>query len=91
MGDLSNLSRPALSAAMRGGTELWGTVGSASDHIRYAEPIKSRRRCTCGCGTRRTHAGMANGVCLTSGCELSIYRWVKTGSRRAAAALGEKK
>jgi hypothetical protein len=85
--DLNKLSRPALSAAMRGGTAAWGTFGSATEHIRYAEPIKSRKKCLCGCGGKRTHAGMANGVCLTSGCELTIRRWVKTGSRRAAAAI----
>ena len=81
MSDLNNLSRAALSAAMRGGTEAWGLHGSSAEHIRYSEAIKSRKKCTCGCDGRRTHAGMANGVCLTSGCELSIRRWIKTGSK----------
>lgn len=81
MAELNKLSRAALAAAMRGGTSGWGTVGSSTDHVRYAEPIKSRKKCLCGCGGKKTHAGMANGVCLTSGCELTIRRWVKTGSR----------
>lgn len=91
MADLNKLSPAALSAAMRGGTAQWGMCGSSSEHVRYAEPIKSRKKCQCGCGGKRTHAGMANGVCLTSGCELTIRRWVKTGSRRtrAAAAIGQ--
>lgn len=77
--DLKALSRPAISAAMRGGTELWGQWGSQSDHVRYAEPIdpRARQRCSCGCKRRATHKGMANGVCLRSGCDLSIRRWVK--------------
>jgi hypothetical protein len=28
--------------------------------------------------------GMANGMALTSGCQLAIQRWVKTGRMRAA-------
>ena len=83
VGGLNKLSKTALSAAMRGGTAAWGMHGSSAEHIRYAEAIKSRKKCTCGCDGRRTHAGMANGVCLTSGCELSVYRWVKTGSKTA--------
>ena len=81
MTELKNLSRPALSAAMRGGTTEWGQRGSSLDHVRYFEPVdpKSRRRCHCGCKRRATHRGMANGICLTSGCELSMARWVKTG------------
>jgi len=86
MAELNKLSRIALAAAMRGGTSGWGAVGSSTDHVRYAEAIQSRKKCLCGCGGKRTHAGMANGVCLTSGCELTIRRWVKTGSRRARAS-----
>lgn len=80
MPDLNKLSPAALSAAMRGGTAAWGEVGSAADHVRYLEPINSRRKCHCGCGGRKTHAGMANGVCLMSGCELRVRRWVKGAS-----------
>jgi hypothetical protein len=79
---LSDLTPPALAAAMKGGTANWGQWASASDHVRYAEAITEpggRRRCHCGCGKRSTHRGMANGIALTEGCELSMRRWVKTG------------
>lgn len=83
MTDLNKLSRQALSAAMRGGTEGWGIHGSSRDHVRYGEKLPPRRgrrkRCYCGCETRVTHSGMANGVCLTQACELGIARWVRTG------------
>lgn len=81
MTDLSKLSRSALSAAMRGGTELWGQYGSTDDHVRYAEPVSRycRRRCHCGCAQKATHRGMTNGVCLTTACQLGIFRWIKTG------------
>jgi hypothetical protein len=80
---LDQLSPSALSAAIRGGTINWGRHGSSEDHIRYAEPVPTwlRRRCRCGCKRRATHSGMANGVALTHGCELTIRRWVRTGSR----------
>lgn len=89
MTDLSKLSAAALSAAMRGGTAGWGEWGSSRDHVLYAQPIdpKSRRRCSCGCKRRATHLGMANGICLISGCELSIARWVRNGGHREAAAV----
>lgn len=80
MVDLKSLSPNAIRAAMRGGTDAWGSHGSAIAHVRYAEPIKDRRRarkCHCGCAKRSTHMGMANGVALAGGCELSIARWVK--------------
>lgn len=80
--DLRTLPQKALAAAMKGGTEAWGTYASASAHVRYSQPVRpqSRRRCYCGCNRRATHAGMANGVCLTTGCELTIARWVKWGT-----------
>ena len=83
--NLNDLSKNALAAAMKGGTAAWGQVGSSSEHVRYMEPVRpqSRRRCHCGCGARATHRGMANGVCLTTACELAIRRWVKTGSTKA--------
>lgn len=84
MTDLGEMSKQTRSAAMRGGMAGWGEVGSV-DHVRYAEPApsKSRRRCHCGCKRRATHKGMANGVCLTMACELSIRRWIKTGRTKA--------
>ncbi|CAE6900315.1 hypothetical protein R70199_03655 [Paraburkholderia domus] len=84
MTDLNKLSRQALSAAMRGGTEGWGQYGSSVDHVRYSEPLERRRgrrkKCYCGCDRPITHRGMANGVALTCACELGIARWVRTGS-----------
>lgn len=69
----------------------FGTWGSATEHARYIAPApsNSRRHCHCGCGRRATHLGMANGVALSMGCELSMRRWVRDGSsmpRRARAA-----
>ena len=57
----------------------FGRWGSVEHHQRYSQPVSatSRRRCYCGCKTRATHRGMANGVCLYSGCELSVARWVR--------------
>lgn len=84
--NLNNLKPAELRAAIRGGVEAWGEMGSASEHVRYklALPkIKARRGCSCGCDGKSTHVGVANGVGLTRGCELSIQRWVKTGSRKA--------
>lgn len=82
MTELNKLSRPALAAAMMGGTAGWGEVGSARDHVRYSESLPkryTRKACWCGCGNKRTHAGRANGVTLTTACELGIARWVRTG------------
>lgn len=89
MADLNQLSQKALQAAMQGGTAMWGQVGSSSEHVRYAEPMakKSRKKCFCGCGQKKTHMGMANGVCLVSACEMTIYRWVKTGQTRATTKV----
>lgn len=82
MVDLNKLSPAERSAAMRGGTVGWGSVGS-EEHVRYMVPVKStsRRRCDCGCGKRATHKCMANGVCLGRGCELSVRLWVRAGER----------
>ena len=78
MADFDAMSPAALKAAMTGGTAAWGQHGSAQDHVRYIEPTENkRRRCLCGCRGARTHRGMANGICLTSGCELSMRRWVR--------------
>ena len=80
--DWNKLLPAERSAAMRGGTDGWGQVGSSACNVRYALPVlsTSRRRCSCGCKQKATHRGMANGVCLTTACELAIRRWVKTGS-----------
>lgn len=84
MTDLNSMSKAARSAAMRGGMSGWGEIGGAS-HIRYMEVMPKRpgrrRKCNCGCDMPRTHCGMANGVCLTSGCEFYVRRWVKEGVR----------
>ena len=54
---------------------------SATEHKRTLTPApsKSRRRCHCGCKTRATHIGQANGCALMSGCELHVRRWVRDG------------
>lgn len=99
MTNLNALSPKALAAAMRGGTELWGKVGSSAEHVRYSEVLPRRpgrrRRCCCGCGGPVTHAGRANGVTLTCACELGVARWVRTGSvaairRSEGDGLGQK-
>lgn len=78
---LTDLSPVELSAAMRGGTSGWGQHGSDTQHVRYAKPIdksdRRRRNCSCGCKRRVTHRGFANGVCLMSGCEMAVFRWVR--------------
>ena len=46
MVDMQKLSPAALKAAMQGGTDAWGQIGSATENVRYAEPIvpKSRKK-----------------------------------------------
>lgn len=85
---INDLSPAALSAAIRGGTSAWGRMGSVSN-VRYAQasPGTFRRRCRCGCKRRATHLGMANGVCLMSGCEFEVAYWVKHGYPPRALAL----
>lgn len=86
MVDLNKMSPAARSAAMRGGMDAWGKIGGLPGHIRYMEPRKKRPgrqpKCSCGCEGNITHLGFANGVCLTSGCEMRIRRWVKEGEKR---------
>jgi hypothetical protein len=57
--------------------------GSATEHKRYMQksPPSSRQRCSCGCKTRQTHTGMANGVALMGGCDFYVRRWVRDGSQ----------
>lgn len=56
-----------------------GEWASASEHQRYLEPTPEGTydRCLCGCGGPTTHVGMANGLGLIAGCELSVRRWVR--------------
>lgn len=65
----------------RHGDHEWKRRGSALEHHLYSEPVnsRSRRRCHCGCKRRASHRGMANGICLAMGCELSVARWVRSG------------
>ncbi len=90
--DLNKLSPKALAAAMKGGTAGWGQVSSSERHMRYSDPLPPRpgrrRKCYCGCGRPVTHNGLANGMALTSACEMGIARWVKTG--RVIATQGDK-
>lgn len=76
--DLNKLNPSALKAAIAGGTEAWGQAASIRD-ARYSQPVRpaSRRRCHCGCKKRATHLGMAKGISLITGCELSVARWVR--------------
>lgn len=57
--------------------------GSATEHRRYMESLDSgsRRRCHCGCKKRAVFRGVANGVALTTGCDLYVRRWVRDGVR----------
>jgi hypothetical protein len=58
----------------------YGTHGSIEHPNRFAQLITGRggrAKCHCGCGKRKTHTGMANGVALMSGCEFAVARWVK--------------
>lgn len=60
----------------------FGEYGSSTLHKRYEQktPSRSKQRCSCGCKQRATHMGMANGVVLMNGCQLTVKRWVKNGN-----------
>lgn len=81
MVDLNKLSPAALAAAMRGGTSSWGQWGSVLDHAVYVEPQTPNRgqyrKCHCGCGGKAKFGLMANGMCMSVGCELSMRRCAK--------------
>ena len=83
--ELNKLSPQALSAAMRGGTVGWGQMGSVSNRVLYIEPQTPNRghyrKCLCGCGGKANYRIMANGICMTSGCELSVRRKAKWFSK----------
>lgn len=78
---MKDLTPQALRAAMRGGMKNWGSHGSCAQHIMYVEQHAKRRgrwpKCRCGCGQDAKFRAMANGVCMASGCELSMYRFIK--------------
>lgn len=60
-----------------------GAWGSSVHHKRYMEPVDPKRRRRCSrCQRprpRATHRGMANGVCLMTGCEWHVRVWVRDG------------
>lgn len=62
---------------------------SAHHHPRYMQEFYTRRKCRCGCEGRITHAGMANGIALYTGCELSVRRWVKDPKAAFAAFVSQ--
>ncbi len=78
---LSGLSPQAFKAALRTGTKGWGQRGSLFDHALYVEPQGARRghylKCRCGCGGKARFRLMANGVCMSEGCELSLRRRIR--------------
>jgi len=84
---LNKLSPSALEAAMRGGTELWGQRGSLVEHILYVEPQNARGghylKCRCGCEKKAKFRLMANGVCMSEGCEFSMHVQKNMENRRA--------
>lgn len=57
--------------------------GSAEGHRTFgAAAPTSRRRCSCGCGSRASFVGYGDGVALMMGCEISVRRWVRDGYTR---------
>lgn len=64
---------------------------NADLHRRELVPVKTRRRCWCGCGQRATHHGTANGIALTAPtCELQARRWVRDGTKAVHLAIEAK-
>ena len=64
----------------------------STDDVRLAEAMQYKRtmtpampwslvRCRCGCDRRASHLGLADGLCMMSGCELTVRRWVRDGAR----------
>ncbi len=55
---------------------------NANYHVRTVTRVSSwsRRRCDCGCRQRATHIGLANGVAMTTGCEMYVRRWKREPS-----------
>lgn len=56
----------------------WGRVANADEDERYMRPVTEDYPgdCSCGCEGPITHVGMANGLGMIAGCELSVRRWV---------------
>jgi len=55
-----------------------GVYSAETDERTFIKrPSTSRRRCSCGCGNRSTHTGLAGGAGMMSGCELKVRRWAK--------------
>lgn len=79
-------SHPAHAKAALTGPGGFGMVANARVHERYIVPVKSRRRCPCGCRERITHAGCCNGLAMTNGCEMWVRRWVREGRKPFGAA-----
>jgi hypothetical protein len=88
MVDLNKLSPAALSAAMRSGSIEWGERASVFEHVVYVEPQDARGRyylkCRCGCEGKAEYRAMANGICMSEGCELSMRRFA-AATRNAAS------
>jgi hypothetical protein len=79
--DFNSLSPQALAAAMRSGTVEWGTRASIMEHVGYVERQNARGpnylKCRCGCGQKAKYRAMFNGICMSEGCELAMWRFVK--------------
>lgn len=60
----------------------WGSEDVHARKLGVYQFQHHRRLCDCGCKTKATHVGMCNGVVLRRGCELSMRRWVRDGSKR---------
>jgi hypothetical protein len=69
------------------GAAWGGRVASIEDHEVVVLPIHAharwwhRKRCWCGCRQWDTHSAVANGLAMSSGCELAMRRLVRTTSR----------
>ncbi|MEV6432612.1 hypothetical protein [Nocardia sp. NPDC051463] len=73
----------ARTRATAAGQTAYGRIGSVDDHIVDVLPINAhvrwwhRRRCFCGCGQWSTHSLVANGLAMSSGCEIQMRRFAK--------------
>jgi len=85
--EINKLSPAALKAAVRTGIAEWGQRASIFEHALYVEPQDARRghyrKCWCGCGRKAKFRLMANGICMSEGCELSMHREAKGRSSRS--------
>lgn len=64
------------------------SAGSVWGH-RTVVPVPDfdRRRHRCGCGNKRTHVGLGDGVALMDGCEMCVRRWVRDGVNASHSAV----